>query len=80
MISTNDFKTGMTIDYEGNLFQVIEFQHVKPGKRSYVLNYVTYVLELLLIIHSMQVKKLNVLTLKNQQCNSYTQWVKNMYS
>ena len=32
MISTNDFKTGMTIDYEGNLFQVIEFQHVKPGK------------------------------------------------
>ena len=32
MISTNDFKTGMTIDYDGNLFQVIEFQHVKPGK------------------------------------------------
>ena len=32
MISTNDFKTGMTIDYEGNLFQVIEFQHVKSGK------------------------------------------------
>ena len=32
MISTNDFKTGSTIDYEGNLYQVIEFQHVKPGK------------------------------------------------
>ena len=32
MISTNDFKTGTTIDYEGNLFQVMEFQHVKPGK------------------------------------------------
>ncbi|HAX72855.1 MAG TPA: elongation factor P [Firmicutes bacterium] len=32
MISTNDFKTGSTIDYEGNIFQVIEFQHVKPGK------------------------------------------------
>ena len=32
MISRNDFKTGMTIDYEGNLFQIIEFQHVKPGK------------------------------------------------
>ena len=32
MISTNDFKTGMTIDYDENLFQVIEFQHVKPGK------------------------------------------------
>lgn len=32
MISTNEFKTGMTIDYEGNLYQIIEFQHVKPGK------------------------------------------------
>ena len=32
MISTNDFKTGSTIEYEGNIFQVIEFQHVKPGK------------------------------------------------
>ena len=32
MISSNDFKKGMTIDYEGNLFQIIEFQHVKPGK------------------------------------------------
>ena len=32
MVSTNDFKTGMTINYEGNLYQIIEFQHVKPGK------------------------------------------------
>jgi len=32
MISTNDFKTGVTIEYEGNVCQVIEFQHVKPGK------------------------------------------------
>ena len=32
MISTNDFKTGVTIEHEGNIFQVIEFQHVKPGK------------------------------------------------
>lgn len=32
MISTNEFKTGMTIEYEGNIYQVIEFQHVKPGK------------------------------------------------
>ncbi|PAT01014.1 elongation factor P [Candidatus Izimaplasma bacterium ZiA1] len=34
MITTNDFKTGMTIKSEGNLFSVIEFQHVKPGKGS----------------------------------------------
>ena len=32
MIGVNDFKTGMTITYEGNLYQVMEFQHVKPGK------------------------------------------------
>jgi elongation factor P len=31
-VSTNDLKNGMTLDLEGNLFQVIEFQHVKPGK------------------------------------------------
>ena len=34
MVSTNDFKTGLTIEYEGNIYQVIEFQHVKPGKGS----------------------------------------------
>ncbi|WP_146551350.1 elongation factor P [Rummeliibacillus sp. SL167] len=32
MISVNDFKTGLTILVDGNLFRVIEFQHVKPGK------------------------------------------------
>ena len=32
MVSTNDFKTGLTIELEGDVFQVVEFQHVKPGK------------------------------------------------
>lgn len=32
MISSNDFKTGQTIQYNGNIWRVIEFQHVKPGK------------------------------------------------
>ena len=32
MINVNDFKTGMTITYENALYQVMEFQHVKPGK------------------------------------------------
>jgi elongation factor P len=31
-ISTNDFKNGMTLELDGVLFQVVEFQHVKPGK------------------------------------------------
>lgn len=32
MINVNDFKTGVTIKLDGALYQVIEFQHVKPGK------------------------------------------------
>ena len=32
MISVNDFRTGLTIIVDGNLFRVLEFQHVKPGK------------------------------------------------
>lgn len=32
MISVNDLKTGLTIEFDGNIFRVIEFQHVKPGK------------------------------------------------
>ena len=31
-VSTNDLKRGMTLELDGLLFQVIEFQHVKPGK------------------------------------------------
>lgn len=31
-ITTNDLKNGMTLNLEGDLFQVVEFQHVKPGK------------------------------------------------
>ncbi len=32
MISVNDFKTGVTVDIDGVAYQVVEFQHVKPGK------------------------------------------------
>jgi len=31
-VSTNDLKRGMTLELDGTLYQVIEFQHVKPGK------------------------------------------------
>ena len=31
-ITTNDLKNGMTLDLEGSLVQVVDFQHVKPGK------------------------------------------------
>jgi len=32
MISTADFKRGLTIEVEGEVFQIVDFQHVKPGK------------------------------------------------
>lgn len=32
MISVNDFRTGLTIEVDGNILSVVEFQHVKPGK------------------------------------------------
>ena len=32
MASTNDLKNGMVLNLDGQLWQVVEFQHVKPGK------------------------------------------------
>ena len=32
MISAGDFRNGVTFELEGNVFQIVEFQHVKPGK------------------------------------------------
>ena len=32
MISAGDFRNGMTLEIDGNVCQIIEFQHVKPGK------------------------------------------------
>jgi len=32
LVSTNDFRTGLTIEVDGSIWQVVDFQHVKPGK------------------------------------------------
>ncbi len=32
MISAGDFRNGVTLEIEGNVMQILEFQHVKPGK------------------------------------------------
>ena len=32
MISAGDFRNGVTFEMEGNVYQIVEFQHVKPGK------------------------------------------------
>jgi len=46
MISAGDFRNGVTFDMDGNVMQIIEFQHVKPGKgaafvRTKVRNVIT---------------------------------------
>ena len=46
MISAGDFRNGATFEEDGNVFQIIEFQHVKPGKgaafvRTKVRNIIT---------------------------------------
>ena len=46
MVSAGDFRNGMTVEIEGNVFQIVEFQHVKPGKgaafvRTKVKNVIT---------------------------------------
>jgi len=37
MINVNEFKSGMTIGYEGNIYMVLDFQHVKPGKGAAIV-------------------------------------------
>ena len=37
MINVNEFKSGMTITYEGNIYMVLDFQHVKPGKGAAIV-------------------------------------------
>lgn len=34
MVSTNDLRTGLTIEVDGEIYSVVDFQHVKPGKGS----------------------------------------------
>ena len=46
MMTAGEFRNGVTFEYEGNVFQVVEFQHVKPGKgaafvRTKIRNVVT---------------------------------------
>lgn len=37
MINVNDFKNGVTISYDGNIYQVLESDHVKPGKGAAIV-------------------------------------------
>ena len=41
MISAGDFRNGVTFEMDGNVYQIIEFQHVKPGKGGAFVRYKT---------------------------------------
>ena len=32
MISAGEFRKGVTFEFEGNIYTIVDFQHVKPGK------------------------------------------------
>ena len=32
MLTAGDFRNGMTFEMEGQVYRIVEFQHVKPGK------------------------------------------------
>ena len=63
MINVNDLKTGITIVLNDNIFQVLEFLHVKPGKGGAFVRTKLKILELvqLSIILLMLVSKLKKL-------------------
>ena len=37
MINVNDLKNGMTVQYEGNIYTVLDKEHVKPGKGAAIV-------------------------------------------
>ena len=37
MISAGDFRNGLTVLIEGNIYQILEFQHLKPGQGAAVV-------------------------------------------
>ncbi len=59
MINVNDFKTGLTVEVDGDIFTVLDFQHVKPGKgAAFVRSKLkTCVMVIRLNVHSVRVKQ-----------------------
>ena len=81
MISVNDFRTGLTIAVDNGLWQVLDFQHVKPGKgaafvRSKLRNLRTGSVQEKTFRAGEKVEKH---TSKTVVCNTYTQAVSLMY-
>ena len=82
MISVNDFKTGVTIEVDGNIWKVMEFQHVKPGKgaafvRSKLRNMRTGAVNDKTFRAGEKVAKAQI---NNQKCHIYILQEMHMYS
>lgn len=81
MISTNEFKTNVTVTIDGDAWQVVEFQHVKPGKGAAFVRAkcVTCVLVLLLNVPLMQANVCRKHVLTVVKCNIYMNLTDNMF-
>ena len=77
MISAGEFRNGLTVEIDGNVYQILEFQHVKPGKgaafvRTKLKNVISGgVLKRL----SDQLKNSRKLTSREKPCSICTQMV-----
>lgn len=74
MVSAGDFKNGLTIEIDGNIFQILEFQHVKPGKgaafvRTKLKNIISGEL---LRRHSVRLRSLRMLISTEKRCSICT--------
>src|SRR6478736_4953660 len=81
MISVNEFKTGLTVEVDGGIWRVIDFQHVKPGKgaafvRSKLRNLRTGAIQEKTFRAGEKLKKLKLIT---AGCNIFMQAVIPMY-
>jgi efp: translation elongation factor P len=77
MISAGDFKNGLTLEIDGNVVQIMEFQHVKPGKGAAFVRTKLKMLSVaeLLKKHSDQLKNSHRHVLSVWICSIYTMMV-----
>lgn len=71
--SAGDFRNGTTFEMEGNVYRVVEFQHVKPGKgsafvRTKLKNVITGAVLEKLLTHLINIQEQK---LKRKKCNIY---------
>ena len=73
MITSNDFRPGVTIEIDGQVWQVVEFQHVKPGKgaASYALRLKTSKPVPLSNVPGMPAKRFRTATSTAARCSTF---------